>query len=501
MLPFSEISHHSQTSTRAVTPEPSTSITEEPSEKSSVTSPLTTTTTTKPSLTEDVELTIKRLLAQLPPIDHKKTEYDNESESETEQDFDDHHRQFIPKCTCTLREVTENEEGATDLGNNKPEETGEPQERAENPVNIEINIIKDSDEEMADAERERLKLRAGRKRKREKVVKSIFDLDDDNEEAEVGEMSDSEDDLESIPEETDRKDVIAVLAAGESLSQHAVGDGSATQVTSTQNLVVEPSNNEEDVALPQFTKFEAVIDPDCAAMHYYETDRNQVTNYHIAALHDRFVPNVNGNWNQREVSEDKSPTSNVKEEQQDDNLGVSIDTANRVVPRYNFLMCDQIPKQFPDFHFDYTAYRIKCRERARLLRTEMRLAKRERMKSVTDDSGPEEGNVDDEMNGDAEVKVKVEENNSSDIEMHSPTHETLPVIKSSDEAEAETAEEDYEELSDSNNHKLPSFNELSGENETGSKPDTNYEFSEWYQSVQAVSNGDDLIILPYVVID
>lgn len=465
-----------------------------------------------------MELTIKRLLAQLPPIDHKKTEYDNESESDVERDIDEcdnGHRELIPKCTCTLREVTENEETGTDLGNNKTDETQEQQQQnVANPVSIEINIIKDSDEEMADAERERLKLRAGRKRKREKVVKSIFDLDDDNEEAEVGEMSDSEDDLESVPEETDRKDVIAVLHAGESLSQHATalgtGDGTNTQVISNQALV-DPNNGEEGVPpeMPIFAKYEAVIDPDCAAMRYYETDRNEVTNYHIAALHNRFVPNVNGNWNQREVKGVSSEVKNeLKNEEDDPYLGVSIDTANRVVPRYNFLMCDKIPKQFPDFQFDYTAYRMKCRERTRMLRMEARMAKRERMKVVEEkeNSEPEEDTVDIEMNGDSSVVVKEEENSSSDIEMRSPTHEKEPVadIESSDdeeEMEEEEQEEEFEQLTESNNFKLPSFNELSTEHETGSKQETKHEFSEWYQSVQAVSNGEDLIILPYVVID
>lgn len=468
---------------------------EEPTEKSSLATP----TPTKSTLTEDVELTIKRLLAQLPPLDHKKTEYDNESASEIEPDFDENdekRKEFIPKCTCTLREVKEDEEGT----DNKTEEH---QQRAlDNPVNIEINIIKDSDEELADAERERLKLRAGRKRKREKVVKSIFDLDDDNEEVEVGEMSDSGDDLESVPEETDTKDVIAVLAAGESLSQHS------NAIAATQSQVLETNNGEEiPVEMPQFSKFEAVIDPDCAAMRYYETDRNEVTNYHIMALHDRFVPNVNGNWNQREVPESEL-SSQVKaaaeeNEAADGNLGVSIDTANRVVPRYSFLVCDKIPKQFPDFHCDYKTYRAKCKARARVRRIEARLAKHERLqvtKGEETDSEPE--NADDSMNGDnTSVPVVKLEENSSDIEMQSPTTTTPAhaMIESSEEEQEEDTEDC--ELSESNNQKLPSFNELSPENETGTKPDTNHEFSEWYQSVQAVSNGEDLIILPYVVID
>lgn len=442
----------------------------------------------------------------MPPIHHKKTEYDDD-DNESEVDFDDEidgggkRKEFIPKCTCTLREVKEEEEGTESSGNNN--KTDETQQRAttlDNPLNIEINIIKDSDEELADAERERLKLRAGRKRKREKVVKSIFDLDDDNEEVEVGEMSDSGDDLESVPEETDTKDVIAVLAAGESLSQPAnLPMGPATAI---QSLALESNNEEIAPEMPQFSKYEAVIDPDCPAMRFYETDRNEITKFHVVALHNRFVPNVNGNWNQREVPESVKSSQVVKGEinegeGEENNFGVSIDTANRVVPRYSFVMCDKIPKQFPDFHFDYAAYRTKCRERVRLQRIEARMAKRERVKVAKVEEEPENG--EESVNGDDPVLVKDEENSSSDVEMRSPTDATQPM--SIDSSESEEEQEEEIELSDSNNQKLPSFNELSTENETGTKPDTNLEFSEWYKSVQAVSNGEDLIILPYVVID
>ncbi|XP_063707864.1 mediator of RNA polymerase II transcription subunit 26 [Culicoides brevitarsis] len=483
---MSEISHHSQTSTRAVTPEPSTSTgvlhpssTEDPS---SVPSPAAAQVIAKPPIVaEDVELTIKRLLSQLPPLPHETEASDSENEDDV----------LLPKCTCTLREVKEDEDPTSN-----PEENSAT---ANKPVNIEINIIKDSDEEMADAAERRLKQRPVKKRKREKVVKSIFDLDDDNEEPEVGEMSDSEDDLESVPEETAPKDVIAVLAAGESLSQSHV-----TPVT-LPNVMPTETDPEALAMMPVFAKYEAVIDPDCAAMRFYETDRNEVTNYHITALHNRFVPNVNGNWSHAIKSEKIEKIDDVEDED-----AVSIDTANRVVPRYNFLVCDKIPKQFPDFHFDYKTFKEKCRKRVILQRIEARLAKRARMKARV----KVEDTEDEIVNGETQLlPIKKEEPDTEDVEMRSP--EPVGVIESSSDSsnaedEADNAPDDVEmleeedddtELPDSNNHKLPSFNEISTENETGTKPDTNEEFSEWYQSVQAVSSGEDLIILPYVVID
>uniref|UniRef100_A0A336ME32 Mediator of RNA polymerase II transcription subunit 26 n=1 Tax=Culicoides sonorensis TaxID=179676 RepID=A0A336ME32_CULSO len=500
---MSEISHHSQPSTRTVTPEPIAGPSQLPAvkeEEEPETKPVTTTpSTSKITLNEDVELTIKRLLSQLPPITKKKTDYDHvmsDDDDENDTDEDD----GSPKCTCTLREVKEGEEETEQETSNKKID-----DEQKNSVNIEINIIKDSDEELADAERERLKLRAGRKRKREKAVKSIFDLDDDNDEdaAQVGEMSDS-DDLESVPDENHpAKEVIDVLATGELLSQQERTNAISNPVLAGPDDV-NPENQQE--MMPQFAKYEAVIDPDCAALRFYETDRNEITNFHIEMLENRYVPNVNGNWNQRIVAMSETK----KEQNEDDPESVSIETANDVVPRYNFLVCHKIPKQFPDFEFDYKTDKAKYRERARMRRKEAKIAAAKKQNHIkTEEDSDEEAN-DVPVNGNGDGQLSEKDESTSDIEMGSPQEQkpslTIenPEISHNNDHESEDSDADLEhetELPDSNNFKLPSFNHLAPENETGKQPDTNLEFSEWYQSVQAVSNGEDLIILPYVVID
>lgn len=471
---YIEMSHHSHSTDAGVrssrtSPEPSTSTAVTKSQ--SMSQPEDTTVEKKEKqeissrfITEDIEVTIKRLMAQLPPIDYTTLDKTEEEEQ-------------LPKCTCTLREVRSTEEEDDKDGN----------KNVDNPVNIEVNIIKDSDEEMADAElREQLKTRV-RKKKREKIVKSIFDLDEDDNEDGVGQMNDSDDDdLESVPDDegtsqalNTKESISAVLAAGETISQ--------------QNPPVVPAESttlEDGQILPELPKYEAIIDSNCAAMQYYETDRNDVTNFHIETLHDCFVPNVNGNWNQRNVPQ--KAEIQLKQDDVDDTL--NIDTANRVVPRYNFLVCDKIPKHFEDFHFDYQSYVAFCRERKK-----RRLSKLKLRRCSMDSIGDMDTSTSYSNNNHLATN-HLSESDSNDIEMKAFQSESITTI--SDE-EMDSNDNSISKLSDSNNGKLTSFNEITANNRTEelNTETTNTEFSEWYQSVQAVSTNEDLIILPYVVID
>lgn len=280
---------------------------------------------------EDIELQIKRLQAQLPPIVFDKTEEEEEEEEANE------YAGNSPKCTCTFREVVDDEEGTSAARQSTLAS-------AAAPLNIEINIVKDSDEERAEAQaRERLKGKKRKKREKAVVVKSIFDLDDD--EGGVGggcggdNLADSsDDDLESVPDTTsDTKNLLA-----------ATGNDLASVLSAPQSNVIAPNFAADGEFIPEMPKtitYEPVVDSDCPAMEFFETNRQQVTEFHIEALHSQFIPCVNGNWS-RMGDESATTTTTTSSEQVPLDAEVSVETANRVVPRYNFLVCDKIPKQF-----------------------------------------------------------------------------------------------------------------------------------------------------------
>lgn len=52
-----------------------------------------------------------------------------------------------------------------------------------------------------------------------------------------------------------------------------------------------------DLAPPSFPQYEVVEDPNCAAKNRYEIQTNCITKHHIDILHNCYVKNVNGNWN------------------------------------------------------------------------------------------------------------------------------------------------------------------------------------------------------------
>lgn len=505
---------------------------------------------------EDVELTIKRLQAQLPAIIYKTDSEDSDEESD-----------LTPRCTCSLREVIDGDESTTTTtttgrGDNKQDggvtKSGDNTQQA---PSIEINIVKDSDEELAEAQaRERLK---GKKKRRGKTaMKSIFDLEDD--EVESGS---SDDDLEPVPEsDTVNESVIRVLVANErpSSSSSTINQQQSLQPT-IESLQQFPAgdgvNDPAMFEMPKLPIYEALIDPNCPAMKYYETNRNQVTNFHVEALHNYFIPNVNGNWNQVkkiDVKNELNTTENtdktegsavIKVENMvtEDDDQVTVETANSVVPRYNFLRFDKIPKQFSDFHFNYTNYLEKCQQRREQhqikvkqelfsqssvendevnhghdttsplptssdhpnsIRLSSGCTDDDEMLAVEDpnsphrvDHLPKNGFMSEEDNNDDDDMEEVIRNGHETATSHDESQhmETAPTNVS--DRDTVPSPPPSPELEIGNNDLLPSFNELQEENLTGHKQPSDCEFSEWYQLVTGVSNDEQLTILPYVVID
>lgn len=146
--------------------------------------------------------------------------------------------------------------------------------------------------------------------------------------------------------------------------------------TDPNNLNTQSDLNET----PPQKRFRIDEDPECKAKEYYVTSKQLITQFHVEKLHNAFVPNVNGNWDNADTrdnltivqelpesndviiiddSEEKIKSdSDQKAEENDDYSNEteaiddlrpyiteqSIGLYDRVVPLCNHLIMDRLPK-------------------------------------------------------------------------------------------------------------------------------------------------------------
>ncbi|KAH8252390.1 hypothetical protein KR038_004358 [Drosophila bunnanda] len=157
-----------------------------------------------------------------------------------------------------------------------------------------------------------------------KPVRSIFDLDFD----------DDNDDLHTIMLET--KPVVKMEERKKNLE---VPNVSQLDINYTQELEKESS---ETIAVnpPIISTLIVQEDPNCLAKERFYVQTNQVTSFHINALHNYYIPNINGNWDDIEKSS----------MQPWDSLYTVTDGAD-VVPKYGFIGSDRIKKDLSSLKF------------------------------------------------------------------------------------------------------------------------------------------------------
>lgn len=83
-------------------------------------------------------------------------------------------------------------------------------------------------------------------------------------------------------------------------------------------------------------RFEVLEDPQCAARQHFVDNKNRITAFHVAELHNAYVANVNGNWDDRTSP---GPFDDAAQEN-----GAEPPLYERVVPSYNHMCLDRIPK-------------------------------------------------------------------------------------------------------------------------------------------------------------
>ncbi|XP_034670535.1 mediator of RNA polymerase II transcription subunit 26 [Drosophila subobscura] len=247
--------------------------------------------------------------------------------------------QIVP-CTCLVIEELSNPLGeAISLGSD--DVAGDPKSDSNND-----NVSRHKNQEEKLPKIERLSDNDILVDTPPKPVKSIFDLDFDE----------GEDPLQSIindirmppiklketKENSDFNSSLAHLPLNIAPLDVASGNIDAVQNRVNCHNQEGETSEELNVAIPVFTCHE---DPDCVAKQRFHVQTNQVNNFHINALHNFYIPNINGNWN----SIDLSIVSESKIT--DFRSTYTVTDGADVVPKYGSLTYDRIRKDLSSMTF------------------------------------------------------------------------------------------------------------------------------------------------------
>lgn len=262
-----------------------------------------------------IEEEIARLKAKLPPIDYEAAATDTFEEIQTLDVYGE-----PVECTCTFREVITyadeddldppvNHVDVVKNGNSKkpPVEVDSDEDETDD-----FCAVEDEDEIMKSPPPVR------------GAVKSIFDPEYDANENLIEEM------VRRKPRDNASK-VIEIK----------VGKSAVKSSRVVEPLIALPEPTPEVERVP-IVNYECIEDPMCMARAHFH--RDPVTTVDVERMHLNSVNGVNGFWNG--IPEEKSVQDYDKDTE-------NIDYAKhqlwkRVVPRYNFLTCDKIPKTFDD---------------------------------------------------------------------------------------------------------------------------------------------------------
>lgn len=153
------------------------------------------------------------------------------------------------------------------------------------------------------------------------LKKSIFDLDFDDDEdplnsiiADIVGKNSKENDSDAINSaKVDDDSVTNVSNVIKSKDDLTSDDQQVLQSTLNVNITVHPS---PPVALDipiVFPTYDVKLDPNCKARQRFDIQTQKITKFHIDALHNCFIPNINGNWNHADhvVINDNTSLNNV----------------------------------------------------------------------------------------------------------------------------------------------------------------------------------------------
>ncbi|XP_016984041.1 mediator of RNA polymerase II transcription subunit 26 [Drosophila rhopaloa] len=241
--------------------------------------------------------------------------------------------QIVP-CTCIVIEEVQSTVGelisTSDIDTNDPKTILNHKENISRHKNEEkLFSVERSDNEEVGATQP-------------KPVKSIFDLDfDDNDDPLHSIMDEIQKPIikveEIIKKSSDTKNVSVILSTNND-SLNLINFNADAQLDNSNQEI------ESSVVLPVFTVHE---DPDCVAKQRFYVQTNKVNNFHINALHNFYIPNINGNWDSVDSSSSFQSETNV------DHILKSYTVTNGadVVPKYGLLTSDRIRKDLSSLKF------------------------------------------------------------------------------------------------------------------------------------------------------
>ncbi|XP_018784036.1 PREDICTED: mediator of RNA polymerase II transcription subunit 26-like [Bactrocera latifrons] len=184
-----------------------------------------------------------------------------------------------------------------------------------------------------------------------KPKKSIFDLDFDEDEDPLPKIK-AEAAAASLKKE---QESIAEAEPEPEIIETKDSDFQQSQLLNFKVPVVEHTQLNDEKPMPILPTYEVVEDPKCVAMQRFDLQTQRITQFHIDALHNCFIPNVNGNWDDANYNIALNLALNDVTTAVDvEHIYVVTDGSN-VVPKYGVLATERIPKDLSHIHFFETS--------------------------------------------------------------------------------------------------------------------------------------------------
>lgn len=230
------------------------------------------------------------------------------------------------ECTCTWREVIEIIEPVLEKSDSYKELSGLD-------VNADTDLDDDDDDEndfcAVDEPLEIFKPKT--------IVKSIFDLDYDLDDDPILNLN-----IINSP---------APSPSPPTSLQHNVMKTKEKTLKKCVPLPIKAEvpviDNQTEFKPPPIVKWECDEDPECPARLHFNKF-TAINDFHVRALHDKFIPTVNGNWNGLTKDALAEPEPNIYELKYEhpDIRYAHHGLWKRVVPSYNHLIMEKLPKTF-----------------------------------------------------------------------------------------------------------------------------------------------------------
>lgn len=256
-----------------------------------------------------IEYEIRELHRRLKPIHHAFNDnYDGENNIE---------------CTCTWREVIEVIEPVIEIGDTFKQIVQE----LNGHLNADTDLNNGDENDDLCAVDEPLEIF-----KPKTVVKSIFDLDYDLSDDPILNLKIIKSSpLTSLQKNIMKKKEKSVIKC----------------VPLPLKAEVPVIDNQTGFKPPPIVKWECDEDPKCPARLHFNKF-TVISDFHVRALHDKFISTVNGNWNGLTIDALAEPEPNIYELKYEhpDIRYEHHGLWKRVVPSYNHLIMEKLPKTF-----------------------------------------------------------------------------------------------------------------------------------------------------------